>query len=175
MTAALPERAAGRVRLVVFLVADGRFAVELAGVAGVIRAVAVRAVAEVPEVVAGVIDYHGSLVPAFDLRRRLRLAARALGPDDQFLLVRTARRLVALVVDAVEGLSEYSADAVLPAAELADAAGGLVAGVVSHAAGIVVIHDVERFLSAAEAEQVDRSLAELAAADAHTRAGGQGP
>lgn len=161
MTAAPEARAAGPVRLVVFAVADRRFAVALADAAGVIRAVAVRALADLPEVVAGVIDYHGSLIPVFDLRRRLRLPGRALHPDDQFLLVRTARRLVALVVDAVEGLGEFPADTVLPVAEIAGANGGLVAGVVSHAAGIVVIHDVERFLSEADAESVEQALAGL--------------
>ena len=154
----------GPLRLVVFAVAGARFGLELAVVERVIRAVAVRAVAELPEVVAGVLDFHGTLIPVFELRRRLGLPARALGPDDQFLLARTARGTVALVVNAVEGLSEFAEDTVLRGAEIAGGPGGLVAGVVTHAAGIVVIHDLEKFLSAAEAGQLGRVLAELAAA-----------
>ena len=161
-TATMDTRAGGRVRLVVFAVAGARFGLELAAVARVIRAVAVRAVADLPEVVAGVVDLHGELIPVFDVRRRLGLPARAIGPDDQFLGARAARRTVALVVDAVEGVSEFPADTVLPAAEIARDDGGMVAGVVTHAAGMVVIYDLEKFLAEADAGQLGRVLAELA-------------
>ncbi len=151
---------AGSGRLVVFVAADGRYGVELGLVERVIRAVAVRRVADLPAVVEGVMDMHGELVPVFNLRRRLGWSERGVGPEDQFLLVRTARRLVALVVERVEGVVEYGVGSVLGAEEIAGGGGGMAAGVVGGAGGLVVIQDVERFLTEAEGEQVERVLGE---------------
>jgi purine-binding chemotaxis protein CheW len=153
------EHAAGTLAVVVFEVAGARFGLELSVVERVIRAVAVRAVEDLPAAVEGVIDVHGDVVPVFNLRRRVRLPERAIAPDEQFLLARAASRRVALVVDRVEGIREFPADQILPRANIAEGAAGLVSGVVSGAGGVVVIHDLERFLSGEEDEQLGRALA----------------
>ena len=78
------------------------FALPLAEVEEVVRAVAVTPVPDVPETVLGIIDVRGHWRVVVDLRRRLGLAPARLAPSQRFVLI--ADEPAAFVVDAVDGL-----------------------------------------------------------------------
>lgn len=126
----------------------------LENVERVIRAAAVTLLPEAPEIVLGILDVGGVVVPVLDVRKRFRRPAKRLSPDDQFVVARAGRRTVALVVDATsdvvaqEGLEELAAQEVAPGADY-------VAGVTRTRNGLVLIHDLETFLSLEE----ERTLA----------------
>lgn len=126
----------------------------LENVERVIRAAAVTLLPEAPEIVLGILDVGGVVVPVLDVRKRFRLPAKRLSPDDQFVVALAGRRTVALVVDATsdvvaqEGLEELAAQEVAPGADY-------VAGVTRTRDGLVLIHDLETFLSLEE----ERTLA----------------
>lgn len=143
--------------LVVLLLGGQRYALALAAVDRVIRAVAVTPLAAAPEAVLGVVDIGGSVLPVLDLRRRFGLPPRALAPSDRLVLACTSRRRVALVADSVVGVEQPSA------VELVDASAFLpgarqVAGVLKQRDGMILIHDLERFLSAAEERSLEAAL-----------------
>jgi purine-binding chemotaxis protein CheW len=97
-----------------------------------------------------------------DIRARFCLPPRALTPDQHFIIARTGSRLVALRVDRARDLIAVDQDAI----EVADrVAPGLehVAGVARLADGLLVIHDLEGFLSLDEARQVDGALTDVVA------------
>ena len=79
-------------RLVVFHVEDARYAVRLEDVERVVAAVELVPLPDAPDLVLGVFNLQGNVVPAIDTRRRLRLPARETGVSDQFLVVRAAGR-----------------------------------------------------------------------------------
>jgi purine-binding chemotaxis protein CheW len=86
-------------QLVVFTLDEQRYAVPLFTVARIGRLVEITPVPHTPEIVLGVIDVQGWIMPIVNSRRRFRLPERKQGPSDQLLLVHTARRPVALVID----------------------------------------------------------------------------
>ena len=140
-------------QILVFSLQGSRHAVPLDHVERVIPAAAVTGLPGAPAGVLGVLDLQGQVLPVFDVRHRLQLPARALSPQDQFLLVRSARRPLALVID--EALGVQACDAPLPvdvdtttplrgAARLDD--------------GIVLTHDLERFISDEEAAALDEAM-----------------
>jgi purine-binding chemotaxis protein CheW len=88
-------------QLVVFTLDEQRYAVPLFAVARIVRLVEITPVPYTPEIVLGVINVQGWIKPIVNLRRRFRLPERELGPNDQQLLMHTAGRPVALVIDAV--------------------------------------------------------------------------
>lgn len=146
-------------QLVVFRLEDQRFGVELGRVERVLPMVAVEPFPRAPEIVTGVFAFHGQLVPVMDIRRRFRLPARAPRAADQLLVVRTARRRVALPVDSVEAVLAIEAAEVTAADELVpglDYVRG-VARVPEH--GIVFVHDLDAFLSLDEAARLAAALA----------------
>lgn len=152
-------------RVLVFEVAGARIGVSLEAVQQIVRAVAITPLPEAPAAVAGVIGVRGSVVPVFDLRRRFGSPAGELDPGERFVIAKTARRTVALRVDEVEWIREVPGQAVQ---EMADLTTGspYVAGVARMEDGLLLIHDLETFLSAAEEEALDGSLAAQAGREA---------
>lgn len=143
--------------LVVFALEGQRYALELRHVERIVPAVEITPLPNVPDIVVGVIDLAGTVVPVVSLRRRLGLPDREVHPADQLVIAQTVRRAVAFVVDESFGVIER------PTAEIVDMAGviaGLeqIHGVARSEDGLVWIHDLEKFLSLDEARTLDEAL-----------------
>lgn len=153
MTGASPAAA----QLLVFRLDEQRFALPLASVARVVRAVAVTPLPGAPAIVHGVIDIQGRVVPVVNLRRRLHIADRAISPADWFLIAQTAQRTLVLVVDESDGVVERPPADIVSSAELPP---GLehVSGVVAIEGGLALVHDLERFLSLDEGRALDDAM-----------------
>jgi purine-binding chemotaxis protein CheW len=133
-------------RWLAFTVECQRCALAVESVLRVVRAAQITSLPLAPEVVAGVIDIAGRTLAVFDLRRRLRMPARPLAISDQFILARTRRRDVVLIVDEVLGLVDAPGPDIVSAATLAPGLSHL-AGVLSLPDGLVLIQDLDGFLS----------------------------
>lgn len=154
-TAAASEAA---ITLVVFLLDGGRYAVEVTRVWRVEQMVALTPFPKAPEIVAGVVDYRGRLVPVMNVRRRFGLRERPPTSGDQLLLLHARRRVVAFAVDAVEPARTVPAtevaapERVVPGLEL-------VRGIVRLPdEGLVFVHDLDSFLSLEEDRLVGVAL-----------------
>jgi purine-binding chemotaxis protein CheW len=151
----------GTLGLLVFAVDGHRLALELDAVERVVSMVAIAPLAGAPDAVLGAVDVAGEVVPVYDVRRRLELAPRDYGADAVLLLARTARRRVALAADEVAGVREIG-DAPVTAADELPPGTRHAAGAVAVEDGLVVIHDLEAFLSEEEERRLARALAEAA-------------
>lgn len=149
------------VQVVVFELDERRYGVRLSTVERVLHAVDVTPLPQTPAVVWGVIDVQGQIVPVLSLRRRFGLPERVIGVTDQFVLARTHQRTVALVVDAARGVVERPAaeviesDKILPDLEQ-------VAGIIQLDDGMVLIHDLDRFLSLDEERALAKAMTKQA-------------
>ena len=134
------------VQILSFEVDERRYGLQLAAVERVVQAVDVTPLPHAPEVVWGVIDMHGKIVPVLNMRKRFGLPERPISLSDSFIVARTLRRTVALVVDAVDSVIERATvdvirpDEILPHLDQ-------IQGVIQIEDGMVLIHDLERFLS----------------------------
>ncbi len=150
--------------LVVFDVDGRRFGLGVSSVQRVLRAVALTPLPGAPDVVLGLVNVRGAVVPVFNVRRRLGIPEREIRPSDHLLVVQAGPRTVALLVDAVrhavawEGTGAVAANTLLPGLEHA-ASGQGIEGVVKLDGGIVYIYDVAKFLSMEEAASLDSALA----------------
>jgi len=146
------------IQLVVFELDERRYGLRLSAVDRVLRAVDVTPLPQTPAVVWGVIDMHGQIVPVLSARARFGLPERAISVNDHFILARTHQRQVALVVDAARGVVEglpaevIEADKILPDLEQ-------VAGVIQLDDSMVLIHDLDRFLSLNEERALAQAMA----------------
>jgi purine-binding chemotaxis protein CheW len=146
-------------QFLIFSLDDRRYGVPLAQVLRVIRAVDCTPVPDLPSTVLGLIDFHGELLPVLSIRRRFRLQEQEIGVDDAFVIALASKRTVALTVDRVIGAVSYPApaltapDALLPASELID-------GVVQQPDGLVLIHNLDRFLSLEQDQALEKALTE---------------
>lgn len=145
--------------IVLFRLDEPRYALYLSDVVKVERAVEITPLPGAPRLVSGVIDFHGAIIPVIDIRQLFRLPQRDLHIEDQFMIVRTSQRLVVLVVDSVNGV--YDIDS-----HRATDAGGpfpftkYLSGIVTIDHGIVLITDLDQFLSLEDTRVLDAALAE---------------
>jgi purine-binding chemotaxis protein CheW len=149
---------------VVFTLAARRFALPLAVVERVARIVEVTILPKVPDVVLGLINVAGRIIPVVDLCKRFGLPDRGMAASDQLLMARTSTqpsaRTLALWVDAVEGVVERAADRVPAVAPNHEPE--YVTGILRLADGMVLIHDLAKLLSLDEERALDLVLSEVA-------------
>lgn len=145
------------ISLLAFKLDEWRYALPLTTVERSYHAVAVTPLPGAPEKILGIVNVHGVVHPVIDLRHCFGLPARPLSPADHLVIGRTWRRSVALVVDSVEGVFDCAqtdiaaAETILPELEY-------VSGVLRLKDGMVLIHDLDRFLSLDEETLLDQAL-----------------
>jgi purine-binding chemotaxis protein CheW len=148
--------------LLVFRLDAQRYALQLAAVQRVLPMMAIEPLPGAPGVVSGVINVAGNVVPVLDARKRFGLPARGPRLSDVLILVGThspaGARCFALAADGVIGLVELSAANLTPTASITPDVPH-VAGVMKLDDGLVLIHDVQTFLAAAEQARLDGALA----------------
>ena len=144
---------------VAFSVEGMRFALPLAVVERVLRAVEVTPLPGAPGVVSGVLHVHGEVVAVVDLRRRCGLPGREMELDDHILIARTSKRRLAIPVDGVSGVVSWRSTDFVAAATLAPGLGHL-QGVARLGDGLVLVQDLEAFLSLQEEGGLDEALAQ---------------
>ena len=149
-----PRSPAASVPLVVFRLDEARYALHLEVVERVLPAVEVTALPKAPDIVTGAVDVAGRVLPVLDLRRRFGRPPRDLAVDDHLIVARTTSRSVLLPVDAVtdvlqvDGAQVTAAERVVPGLEY-------VQGLARLPDGLVLIHDLDRFLSLDEQRRLD--------------------
>jgi purine-binding chemotaxis protein CheW len=149
------------VTLLVFRMDGHRFALPLAVVDRVIRAVAVTPLPTAPATVLGVIDLHGHLIPVLSLRRRLGSPDRDIAPADTFVVAHARNRRVALVVDEAEAIVERQPAELVMSSTLT-AGVEQFPGLFRLADGLVLLHDLDRFFTAGEDVALHDSLSRQA-------------
>jgi purine-binding chemotaxis protein CheW len=150
------DPAHGRVQLVPLRVGEQRWALRLEAVERVVAMVAVSPLPDSPAGVRGVVNVHGEIVPVLDLELRLGRPSRDRGTDGLLVFARTARRRVALPVDEVLGVLPVDAASIGPPPAAVPAP---LAGIAALPDGVLLVYDVDEFLSDADEEAVTAALA----------------
>ena len=142
---------------VVFGLDQNRYALPLAAVDRIVRAAQITPLPSAPEIILGALNLAGAVLPVFNVRRRFRLPERDIEPADHFLIARTGQRTVVLVIDHAQGVLELPTTATIDAAAITPEPGQF-SGVLRLEDGLVLIHNLERFLSHQEARGLDVAL-----------------
>jgi purine-binding chemotaxis protein CheW len=146
--------------LVVFTLDEQHYALHLAAVERAIRMVEITPLPKAPEIVLGVINVQGRIIPVVNLRKRFGLAERELHLSEHIILAHTLKRAVALVVDAVKGVMECSEQEVIAAEEILPGLDYLEA-VTKLNEGLILIHALDTFLSLEEEKELDAALKQI--------------
>ena len=146
-------------QLLVFTLDAQRYALRLSAVERAVRMIEITPLPKAPEIVIGVVNVHGTFVPVLNIRKRFRLSEREPDLGDQLIIARTARRIVALVVDTVNDMvSLPSVEIVAPESILSQLEH--LEGVVKLDDGMVFIQDLDAFLSLEEEQALEAAIKE---------------
>lgn len=153
--------------LFVFRLGEHRFGLPLERVERVFQAVEMIDLPQAPDVVLGLVNVRGKLVPVVDIRARFGLPKKPLSLTDHMVLATTSQRELLFLVDSSVGV--IPCPAVMQPSEL-DVRSPWVEAVLRTKDGVIFIHDFERFLSLEEQGALGKAL-EMSAAGA----GGHAP
>lgn len=143
-------------KIVHFCLDQLRYALPVSDVLTIERAVSITPVSKAPASVAGVINFHGDIIPVFDLRKLFGLPAREVRLEDRFIIAHTSQRLVALVADSVAGVCDHDGRDT----STANAGGSKhLSGIVTKDHGTVLLADLESILSPDEQLQLEQAIA----------------
>ena len=140
-----------------FEIEGRRYGLRFEDVREAVRAVAITPLPGAPAVVEGVIDVRGELVPVMDVRAREGLPVRVLDPSESLILAWAGGRLVCFRVDRLMEPATVTKEAIRSASEVATVADHI-SGIVSLPDGLVLIQDLERFLTPEELDRLGDAL-----------------
>ena len=151
----------GDVDLVIFDLDESRFALKLSAVDRVVRVVEITPLPKAPDIVLGIINVQGGIIPVIDVRKRFRFPKRETQLNDQLILARTAKRTVALLADDVTGVMACPVKRIVEAEKVVSGM-AFVEGIVKIDEGMILIHNLDIFLSLDEKNRLDDALRESA-------------
>ena len=146
------------IQLVVFGLDDQRYALPLAAVERIVRVVEFTSLPKAPPIVLGIVNIGGRIVPVVNVRKRFRLPEKEIELGDHLILGQAGCRPVALVVDEVSSVVERPEREVIAAQEILPRL-EYVQGVAKLEDGMILIHDLDKFLSLEEEAALDKALA----------------
>lgn len=144
-------------QLIVITLDEQRYALRLAAVERIARMVEITPLPAAPPAVSGIVNVQGRVLPVYDLRRRFGLPQREIKLTNQLIVAHTARRPIALVADAVTDVVAC-AEPDLIAAEKILPGVAYMEGVVKLKDGLILIHNLDTFLSLEEEQRVNQAL-----------------
>jgi purine-binding chemotaxis protein CheW len=146
-------------QLVMWTLDEQRYALPLAVVDRIVRAVEILPLPAAPKIVSGIVNIQGRIVPVVDMRCRFGLPLREALPSDHIVVAQTSRRTVAFLIDAIGGVVECADDSLVPGTRIVP---GLecVEGVVKMEDGMILVHDLDRFLSLDEEIVLEKAMSD---------------
>jgi len=136
-------------QLVVFTLDNTLYALPLNAVIQVIHAIAIKKLPKAPEFISGIINVR--------LRKRFSLPDREISLNDHLVIADSGKRTIALLADEVTGIKDiapgqfFNTRDPLPYAKY-------IRGVAKIQADIILIYDLEQFLSLDEETELEEAL-----------------
>ena len=147
-------------QLIVFTLDDQRLALSISSVNRVIRVVGITPLPKGPDIVIGIINVQGNIIPVVNIRKRFCLPERDINLNDQIIITHTSKRTIGIVVNSVIGLIESAEEKIVTSEAIVPGI-DYVEGVVKLEDGLLIIHDIEKFLSIEEEVAIDNAVKEI--------------
>jgi purine-binding chemotaxis protein CheW len=143
----------GLKKIVRFKVNGQSFGIQLSDIDTIIRAVEITSVPNSPDYLCGIIDMHGIVVPVISFHVRIGLQDRPTLIDDRFIIAKVPGRIIALRVDEVTDIIENGENQFLKAEAISSDLE--IHGIVRSKDGLIMIYNLEKFLSSDEISFLD--------------------
>ncbi len=142
----------------VLMTVDGQtYALPLTAVERVLRMVEVTPLPGAPEVVEGVIDIQGKVVPVVSIRRRLGLTHRRVEISDSLVVAQARNRRLAVIAESVWGVVERSGDDVVSTSDITRG-NQYIEGLLKTGDGLVLIQDLDKVFSFEEESSLEQAM-----------------
>jgi purine-binding chemotaxis protein CheW len=144
-------------QIVIFTLDELFYALPMQSVVKVIESEEIHPLSQTPDLISGIINYKGRVIPVGDIRKRFGLPEHEIGPDDRIIIADTGKREVAIVVDSVTGITDLK-QGQLEVSGTGPPLSEHITGVAKVKDDLVLIYDLDRFLSSDQEKQLDIAL-----------------
>jgi len=144
-------------QIVHFSLGEFSYGLPLNTVIRVLPAVEFKPLPKAPEIVMGIINIRGAVIPFVDLRKRFHLPQKDFDPDDRIILAKGSERTYALWVDEVSGVLEVNTEDWANADKVIPFSSDLL-GVAKLENDMILIYNLDRFLSVEESTTLDQAM-----------------
>lgn len=132
-------------QIIVLAVEDKIYALNLYQVERVIHAVEISPLPKAPDIIMGIINYQGSIIPVINMRKLFYLYEREIISTDKLIIANTSKFRLALIADDVEGIIEYNEDELTKPDNIAPGI-KFIKGIVKRDDDIVMVYDLDSFI-----------------------------
>lgn len=130
---------------VVFIIENKEYALSLFAVKRVVEAVEITPLLKAPDLVCGLINIQGEIIPVINMRRCFKLPERDIDPGDRMIIANTSAKTFSLWVDKVTDVVEVPENDVIARDDILnnieDIEGALVCD-----DGMILIYNLEELL-----------------------------
>ncbi len=142
------------IKLITFKLDNQRFALPLPDVERVIQVVEMRKLPKMADYIYGIINMHGEILPVINIRLLFKLPVREIELSDQLIIATISSLKVALLVDSTHEIVEIKEEEIVKADKIMFGM-EYVIGVVKLKNNMVLINDIEKFLSPEELKKLE--------------------
>jgi purine-binding chemotaxis protein CheW len=146
-------------KILVFTLDELACALNISSVVRVIRALEISKLPKAPEIIKGIIHFRGQIIPVVDIRKRFGHLRREIEANDRIIIADTGKRKVAFFADSVSEMKELKSrhpDSSEESVSFAE----YKKGTTEVDNEMMLIHDLEKFLSYDEEKALEEALEE---------------
>jgi purine-binding chemotaxis protein CheW len=152
-------------QIVGFRIGNETYGVRIGAVREIVRVPEITAVPNAPEMIEGVINLRGKIIPVMDLRKRFGRGDTQPDKKNRILVVELENKLVGLIVNAAsEVLKIPPSEIEAPGTVLADGESSYVTGVGKLKGRLVILLDIAKLLQRPEYKRLEEAAEIVATA-----------
>jgi purine-binding chemotaxis protein CheW len=145
-------------QVVGFRIGNETYGVRIGSVREIVRVPEITAVPSAPELIEGVINLRGKIIPVMDLRKRFGQTDIQSDKRNRILVVELDNKLLGLIVNAAsEVLKIPPGDIEAPGSVFADGESGYVTGVGKLKGRLIILLDITKLLHRPEFKQLEEA------------------
>jgi purine-binding chemotaxis protein CheW len=145
-------------KLLVYSLDDQQYGIFLDSITQVIHAVEVTIIPKASQLIEGIVNVHGDLLPVINLRQYLGLANKPLALSDRFLVINISSVHLIVVVDAVIDIIDYVAGEEVSTDTMGIENPGYLQGVLKKENNLIFIIDVLKIFSKSDFQTIEEMM-----------------
>jgi purine-binding chemotaxis protein CheW len=150
-------------QIVGFRIGNETYGVRIGSVREIVRVPEITSVPSAPDLVEGVINLRGKIIPVMDLRKRFGSAAPQPDKKNRILVVELENKLVGLIVSAAsEVLKIPPSEIESPGSVFAEGESNYVTGVGKLKGRLIILLDIARLLRQSEYRKLEEAVEPVA-------------
>jgi purine-binding chemotaxis protein CheW len=143
---------------IIFSIDDQYVSLPVESVRQIIRAVQTTDLPEAPELLSGLINVGGEIIPVINIRKQFKLPQQEISIEDRIIIAKTPIHTIAFIVDDIKGVTEFSNSQIIPSTEIFPKMEDYVSATAEYKGHTVLIYDINCLFPKQAIEDISHHL-----------------